>query len=91
MFQKRKRKCKRRKKYTETTTIDGVDIVICSNKPIKKKGAIEISEYVATGKNDTKQFDVIAELIKVDFFAGCYVQIKIKQVDDVTIWVKICR
>lgn len=89
MFQKRKRKCKRIKKYTETTTIDGVDIVICSNKPIKRKGAI--AEYVATGKNDTKQFDVLAELIRVDFFSGYYVKVTIKKVDDTTILVKICR
>lgn len=86
----RKRKCKKRiKKYTETTTIDGVDIVICSNKPIKKKRAI--AEYVATGKDDSKQFDVLAELIRVDFFSGYYVKVTIKKVDDTTILVKICR
>lgn len=45
----RKNKCKKRKKVTETLTVNGYDVIIISNISIEKKGVKKsIAEYAVS-------------------------------------------
>ena len=67
----RKNKCKKRKKVTETLTVNGYDVIIISNISIEKKGVkTSIAEYALSAIDFEEQFDSIAALISIDFFKG---------------------
>ena len=67
----RKNKCKKRKKVTETLTVNGYDVIIISNISIEKKGVKKsIAEYAVSAIDFEEQFDSIAALISIDFFKG---------------------
>lgn len=61
----------KRKKVTETLTVNGHDVVITSNISIDKKGVKKsIAEYAVSAIDFEEQFDSIATLINLDFFKG---------------------
>lgn len=69
MFRKNKRK--KKKKITETLTVNGYDVIIISNISIEKKGVKKsIAEYAVSAIDFEEQFDSIAALISIDFFKG---------------------
>lgn len=66
MFRKNKRK--KKKKITETLTVNGYDVIIISNISIEKKGVKKsIAEYAVSAIDFEEQFDSIAALISLDF------------------------
>lgn len=66
MFRKNKRK--KKKKITETLTVNGYDVIIISNISIEKKGVKKsIAEYAVSAIDFEEQFDSIAALISIDF------------------------
>lgn len=87
----RKNKCKRKKKVTETLTVNGYDVIITSNESIDKKGVKQsIAEYAVSAVDFEDQFDSIAALISLDFFKGL-AKITIQKVDEkVIIKIKHC-
>lgn len=69
MFRKNKRK--KKKKITETLTVNGYDVIIISNISIEKKEVKKsIAEYAVSAIDFEEQFDSIAALISLDFFKG---------------------
>lgn len=78
----RKNKCKRKRKITETLTVNGYDVVITSNASIDKKGVKQsIAEYAVSVADFEEQFDSIAALINLDFFKGL-AKITIQKADE---------
>lgn len=85
----RKNKCKKRKKVTETLTVNGHDVVITSNISIDKKGVKQsIAEYAVSVADFEEQFDSIAALISLDFFKGM-ARITIQKINSETLFIKI--
>lgn len=85
MFRKAIKKLKARK-LTETINVNGTNVVMYSNRTIEKKGAKKkIAEYAITAKG---QIDTMETLINIDFFDG-KAKIKITQIDEETVFVKI--
>lgn len=85
----RKNKCKRKKKITETLTVNGYDVVIASNTSIDKKGVKQsIAEYAVSAVDFEEQFDSISALINLDFFKGS-ARITIRKIDNETLFIKI--
>lgn len=85
----RKNKCKKRKKVTETLTVNGYDVIIISNISIEKKGVKKsIAEYAVSAIDFEEQFDSIAALISIDFFKGL-ARITIQKINSETLFIKI--
>ena len=85
----RKNKCKKRKKVTETLTVNGYDVIIISNISIEKKGVKKsIAEYAVSEIDFEEQFDSIAALISLDFFKGL-ARITIQKINSETLFIKI--
>ena len=85
----RKNKCKKRKKVTETLTVNGYDVIIISNISIEKKGVKKsIAEYAVSAIDFEEQFDSIAALISLDFFKGL-ARITIQKINSETLFIKI--
>lgn len=85
----RKNKCKKRKKVTETLTVNGYDVIMISNISIEKKGVKKsIAEYAVSAIDFEEQFDSIAALISLDFFKGI-AQITIQKINSETLFIKI--
>lgn len=91
MFRKKRKRKKQKKKTTETiVTIDGWDIIICSDKPIEEGAKKKIGRYVFGIVNIEDQFDIMAALINMDFFGGL-AKVQVKQKEDNTMIVKITK
>lgn len=87
MFRKNKRK--KKKKITETLTVNGYDVIIISNISIEKKGVKKsIAEYAVSAIDFEEQFDSIAALISIDFFKGL-ARITIQKINSETLFIKI--
>ena len=87
MFRKNKRK--KKKKITETLTVNGYDVIIISNISIEKKGVKKsIAEYAVSAIDFEEQFDSIAALISLDFFKGM-ARITIQKINSETLFIKI--
>lgn len=87
MFRKNKRK--KKKKITETLTVNGYDVIITSNISIDKKGVKKsIAEYAVSAIDFEEQFESIATLISLDFFKGI-AQITIQKINSETLFIKI--
>ena len=87
MFRKNKRK--KKKKITETLTVNGYDVIIISNISIEKKGVKKsIAEYAVSAIDFEEQFDSIAALISLDFFKGL-ARITIQKINSETLFIKI--
>lgn len=87
MFRKNKRK--KKKKITETLTVNGYDVIIISNISIEKKGVKKsIAEYAVSAIDFEEQFDSIAALINLDFFKGL-ARITIQKINSETLFIKI--
>lgn len=80
---------KKRKKVTETLTVNGYDVIIISNISIEKKGVKKsIAEYAVSAIDFEEQFDSIAALISLDFFKGL-ARITIQKINSETLFIKI--
>lgn len=87
MFRKNKRK--KKKKITETLTVNGYDVIIISNISIEKKGVKKsIAEYAVSAIDFEEQFESIATLINLDFFKGL-ARITIQKINSETLFIKI--